>query len=156
MSKPFKTPNISRIDQPARRTHGFFLRAARQGEIFSGFFSDKQYGGRAEALAAATEYRGKLLKILGLPVQKSRRLNAEIVRRMGRSGIYGVQRVIDRKTRPWRKFWRAAWSPELGVVRKKQFSIRKFGEEEALRRAIRARRAGVRSMKESRDAEAGK
>jgi hypothetical protein len=42
------------------------------------------------------------------------------------------------------------------VVRKKQFSIRKFGEEEALRRAIRARRAGVRSMKESRDAEAGK
>jgi hypothetical protein len=156
MNKPSKTPNISRIDQPAHHTHGFFLRAARQGEIFSGFFSDKAYGGRAAALAAAQEHRGKLLKILGLPIHKSRRLNAEIVRRMGRSGIYGVQRVIDRKVRPWRKYWQAAWSPELGVVRKKQFSIRKFGEEEALRRAIRTRRAGVRSMKESRDAEAGK
>ena len=109
MNKPSNTPNISRIDQPSRRTHGFFLRAARHGKIFSGFFPDKIYGGRAEALAAAAEYRGKLLKILGLPVNKSRRLNAEIVRRMGRSGIYGVQRLINRKVRPWRKYWPAPW-----------------------------------------------
>jgi len=156
MNKPSKTPGICRIDQPSHHTHGFFLRAARQGEIFSGFFSDKAYGGRAAALAAAQEHRGKLLKILGLPVQKSRRLNAEIVRRRGRSGIYGVQRLINRRTKPWRKYLVAAWSPKLGVVRKKQFSIRKFGEEKAKQLAIRARRAGVRSMKESRDAEAGK
>lgn len=146
MNKPSKTPGISRIDQPSHRTHGFFLRAARQGEIYSAFFSDKTYGGRAAALAAAQEYRGKLLNILGMPAQKSRRFWAEQPRHVGRSGIIGVQRVIDRKVRPWRKFWRASWSPKLGVVRKKQFSIRKFGEEKARLLAIRARRAGVRSM----------
>jgi hypothetical protein len=45
------------------------------------------------------------------------------------------------------KFWQAGWSPEIGVFRKKQFSIRKNGEEKAKRLAIRARRAGLRSMK---------
>jgi hypothetical protein len=146
MNTPSKTPGISRIDQPSHRTHGFFLRAARQGKIFSGFFSDKAYGGRAQALAAAQEHRVKLLKIVGLPFQKSRRLNAEIVRRRGRSGIYGVRRVINRQIRPWRKSWVAAWSPQPGVVRKKQFSIRKHGEERAKQLALRARRAGLRSM----------
>lgn len=146
MNKPSKTPGISRIDQPSHRTHGFFLRAFRHGQIFSGFFSDKKYGGRARALAAAQEQRLKLLKIVGLPLRKSRRLNAQIVRRRGRSGIYGVRRVINRKVRPWRKYWVAAWSPKLGVVRKRQFSIRKFGEEGARQLAIRARRAGLRSM----------
>ena len=145
--KPKKTPGISRIDQPSHRTHGFFLRAARLGQIYSGFYSDKKYGGRAQALAAAVEHRGKLLKILGLPAQKSRRYWAELPRRKGRSGIVGVQRVIDRHGRSWRKYWRATWSPEKGVVRKKQFSIRIHGEEEARELAIRARRAGVRSMK---------
>jgi hypothetical protein len=146
MNRPSKTPGISRIDQPSHRTHGFFLRASRHGEIFSAFYSDKKYGGRAKALAAAQEHRLKLLKIVGLPVQKSRRLNAEIVRRRGRSGIHGVQRVIDRKSKPWRKYWVATWSPKLGVSRKRHFSIRKFGEERARQLAIRARRAGLRSI----------
>lgn len=146
MNTPSKTPGISRIDQPSHRTHGFFLRAFRHGKIFSGFFSDKTYGGRAKALAAAQEHRGKLLKILGLPILKQRRLNAEIVRRRGRSGIHGVQRVIDRKIKPWRKYWQATWSPKPGLARRKQFSIRRFGEEKAKQLAIRARRAGLRSM----------
>ena len=144
--KPSKTPGICRIDQPSHRTHGFFLRAARDGQIYSGFYSDKKYGGRAQALAAAQEHRGKLLKILGLPAQKSRRYWAELPRRKGRSGIVGVQRVIDRQSKPWRKYWRAMWSPEKGVVRKQQFSIRKHGEEKAKQLALHARRAGVRSM----------
>jgi hypothetical protein len=146
MNKPSKTPGICRIDQPEKRTHGFFLRAAREGEIYSAFFSDKKWGGRAEALAAAVEYRRKLLNLLGRPAQQSRRYWAEMVRRRGRSGICGVRRMINRKSKPWRKYWQAAWSPELGVVRKKMFSIRKFGEAKAKQLAIRARRAGVRSM----------
>ena len=72
---------------------------------------------------------------------------AQLVRRRGASGIHGVQRVIDRKSKPWRKYWRASWSPEPYVVRRKMFSIRKHGEERARQLAIRARRAGLRSMK---------
>src|SRR5271154_4160808 len=116
MNRPSSTPGICRIDQPSHRTHGFFVRLQRKGKIHSAFFTDKMFGGRALALAAAQEHYRKLRQKLGMPGQRSRRWNAEIVRRRGRSGIYGVRRVIDRQSKPWRKYWVAAWSPELGVV----------------------------------------
>ena len=147
MNRPSPTPGISRIDQASHRTHGFFVRVSWQGQIISGFFADKKYGGREQALAVAQEFHLALGEKLGKPAQRSRRWNAEVVRRKGRSGIQGVQRVINRRVKPWRKYWVALWSPELGVVRKKQFSIRKHGEEKAKKLAIRARQAGLRSMK---------
>jgi hypothetical protein len=147
MNRPSKTPGISRIDQPSHRTHGFFVRVSWQGEIFSAFFADKKYGGRELAMAAAQAFHLTLRKKLGMPAQRDRRWNARIVRRKGRSGIHGVRRMINRRVKPWRKYWMALWSPELGVVRRKQFSIRKHGEEKAKELAICARRAGVRSMK---------
>ena len=147
MSKPSKTPGISRIDQPSHRTHGFFVRVHRRRKIHSAFFSDKKHGGRKPALQAAQAHYLKLRAKLGMPVCCTRRHNAEIVRRRGRSGIHGVQRIMVRGGRRLRKYWKATWSPKPGVVRKKQFSIRKYGEEEAKRLAIRARRAGLRNMK---------
>jgi hypothetical protein len=147
MNRPSATPGICRIDQPSHRTHGFFVRLARQRKIHSAFFTDKKFGGREQALAAAQAHYLQLRRRLSLPPQRSRRQWAETVRRRGRSGIAGVQRVIDRQHKPWRKYWRATWSPELGVVRKKQFSIRKHGEAQAKQLAIRARQAGLRSMK---------
>jgi hypothetical protein len=123
------------------------VRVSWQGQIFSGFFADKKYGGRPQALAVAQEFYLTLRKKLGLPAQRDRRWWAETVRRRGKSGIQGVSRMINRRVKPWRKYWVAKWSPELGIVRKKQFSIRIYGEEKAKQLAIRARRAGVRSMK---------
>ena len=84
---------------------------------------------------------------LGVPVQMSRRKWAEIRRRKGRSGIHGVQRVVDRRTKPWRKYWRATWSPEPGRVAKKQFSIRKHGEEKAKGKLKVHTFADLRSLK---------
>jgi hypothetical protein len=147
MNKPSATPGICRIDQPHKHNHGFFVRIARRRKIHSAFFPDKKHGGRERALAAAQAHYRKLREKLGIPRRRSRRWWAETVRRRGRSGICGVQRVIVRQSKPWRKYWRATWSPELGVVRKKQFSIRRYGEEKAKRLAIRARLAGLRSMK---------
>jgi hypothetical protein len=140
------TPGISRIDHPKNWTHGFFVRVWWQGQIFSSFFADKKYGGRPQALAVSQEFRLRLRKKLGMPDQLPRQRLAENVGRQGKSGIRGVQRVIDRRVKPWRKYWLAKWSPELGVVKKKQFSIHEHGEEKAKLLAIRARRAGVRSM----------
>lgn len=147
MNRPSATPGICRIDQPHKHNHGFFVRLARRGKIYPAFFSDKKHGGREQAFAAAQAHYLEQRQKLGMPRRRSRRWNSQIVRRMGRSGIYGVQRVIDRRTKPWRKYWRASWSPELGVVQKKQFSIRKHGEEKAKRLAMRARREGLRSIK---------
>ena len=147
MNRPSKTPGICRIDQPSHRTHGFFVRMQRNGIIHSAFFTDLKYGGKMAALAAAQKFYRKATVIFGPPPMLDRRLWAEIVGRRGRSGIRGVRRIINRRTKPWRKYWVAAWSPEPGVVKRKGFSIRRFGEARARQLAIRARRAGVRSMK---------
>lgn len=148
MNRPSKTPGICRIDQPSHRTHGFFVRVHHRGEVHSAFFADNKYGGRESALAAAQLGLAWLRRKLRLPRSYSRRWNAEVVRRKGRSGIHGVRRVIIRRESGRRLgFWQAHWSPLPGVYRKKQFSIRKFGEREARKLAIRARRTGLRKMK---------
>jgi hypothetical protein len=124
------------------------VRVSRKGKIHPAFFADKKHGGREQAFAAAQAHYRKLRRKLGMPRQVSRRWWAEHVGRKGKSGIHGVRRVIVRGGgRRLRKYWQAGWSPKLGLVRKKQFSIRKHGEEKAKRLAIRARRAGVRNMK---------
>jgi hypothetical protein len=143
MNRRSKTPGISRIDQPSHRTHGFFVRVACRGRIHSAFFADQKHGGRKAAFVAAQAHYFKLRKQLAMPRHLARRWNAQIVRRRGRSRIHGVRRVVRGRG----KYWVAAWSPKPGVVRKRQFSIRKHGAVNAVVLAIRARRAGLRSMK---------
>jgi hypothetical protein len=126
MNRPARTPGICRIDQPEKHNHGFFVRLQRQGRIYSAFFTDLKYGGQAAALAAAQRFYRQSVAIFGPPARLKRQWWAQTVRRKGRSGIPGVQEA---------------------VVRRKFFSIRKYGAWEAKLLAIRARRAGVRSMK---------
>ena len=147
MSRPSATPGICRIDQPSHRTHGFFVRLQRKGKIHTAFFSDKMHGGRKPALAAAQAHVRELAVKLGTPLQMSRRAWAEIRRRKGSSSIVGVQKSVDRRFKRPRIYWKATWSPEPYVVRRKMFSARKFGNAKARLLAIRARRAGLESMR---------
>ena len=144
MSRPSRTPGICRIDQPDKHNHGFFVRVQRRGKIHSAFFTDFKHGGRRRALAAAQRHHRKLLKQLK---SMTRRRWAELRRRKGSSGIIGVQRLVDWGSWPIRTYWKATWSPKPHVVRRKQFSVRKFGAKKAKQLAIRARRAGLRSMR---------
>jgi len=143
MSRPSRTPGICRIDQPEKHNHGFFVRVQRRGKIHSAFFTDFKHGGRRRALAAAQRHHRKLLKQLK---SMTRRRWAELRRRKGASGIVGVQRLVNWGSWPVRTYWTATWSPKPHVVRRKQFSVRKFGAKKAKQLAIRARRAGLRSM----------
>lgn len=147
MNTPSRTPGICRIDQAEKHNHGFFVRLARRGKIHSAFFSDKKHGGRESAFAAAQKHYRKLRVKLGEPKTNSRRFWAELPRRKSRSGIIGVQEIVDRRSRKPVTVWKATWSPEPYVVRRKQFSVRKHGAKKAKLLAIRARRAGLRSMK---------
>ena len=146
MSRPSKTPGICRIDQQHKRTHGFFVRVRRKGKTHSAFFTDLRYGGKAEALAAAQAHQLKLAAKLGSPVQMSRRAWAEIRRRKGSCSIVGVQKLVVRRGKRPVTYWKATWSPEPYVVRRKVFSVKKFGARKAKRLAIRARQAGLRSL----------
>ncbi len=46
-----------------------------------------------------------------------------------------------------RAYWQANWSPLPYVVRRRVFSVRKFGERKARALAIMARRIGVQTMR---------
>lgn len=140
------TPGISRIDQPEKYNHGFFVRAQRNGKLHSAFFTDKKFGGRAKALAVAQRHHRMLVAKLGPTKRMSRRLWAEMPRRKSSSGIVGVQKLVVRRGGKIREYWKATWSPEPYVVARKEFSVRMHGYNKAKLLAIRARRAGLRSM----------
>lgn len=150
--KSSKTPGICRIDQPSHRTHGFFVRVHYRKKIHSGFFADKKHGGRAPAFAAAQKFRKKLLAKFGVTKPMPRRLWAQIRRRKGSSGMVGVQRCVFWKLAykkvHKRVVWRATWSPRPGVIRRREFAARKHGDRKARLLAIKARRAGLASMKD--------
>src|ERR1035437_2842382 len=146
MNTPSSTPGICRIDQPEKYNQGFFVRLQRNGKIHSAFFSDKNHGGQAQALAAAQQHHRKLLGKLGPTKSKSGQWWAELRRRKDSSNIVGVQKLVDRRCKRPRTYWKASWSPEPYVVRRKWFSAKEFGARKAKKLAIRARRAGGRNM----------
>ena len=43
-------------------------------------------------------------------------------------------------------YWRATWSPQRGVVKKRMFSVRKHGARQALALALKARRDALASL----------
>ena len=136
---------ISRIDQPEKRTHGFFVRLQRGGITHNAFFADQSCGGKRRALRAARKYF-RVLEKKYRPMTRQRW--AEMSRRKGKSGIIGVQRaVIKRPGQPRRVYWQANWSPSPYVIRRRTFSVRKFGERTAKALAIMARRIGVQTMR---------
>ncbi|MFM2295541.1 MAG: hypothetical protein RLZZ350_1954 [Verrucomicrobiota bacterium] len=147
MNATLRTPGICRIDQAKKHNHGFFVRLQRRGKMYSAFFADKLHGGRESALAAAQKHYQILRVKLGESKTPSRRFWAELPRRKSISGIHGVQKMVDQRSGEPRVYWRATWSPEPYVVRRKQFSVRKHGAKRAKLLAIRARRDGLRSMK---------
>ncbi len=135
---------IARIDQPEKRTHGFFVRLQRKGIVHSAFFADLSYGGKRRAFRAAQRhFRGLEKKYLPM----TRKRWAQLLRRKGKSGIIGVHRVVVRRRGQRRRvYWQANWSPWPYVVRRRAFSARKFGERKAKALAILTRRIGVQTM----------
>jgi len=86
-------------------------------------FGNKGHGGRRWALKAAEANYQKLLK-------KHRAATGrdwlQICRRKGRSPYIGVQRIVVTHA-----YWKATLSSRTGVVRKRQFSVRKYGAAQA-------------------------
>lgn len=145
--KPRPNRNITRIDTGS--THGFEVRFMRRGYVFEKLFSDAVYGGKRKALAAAREYRDELEAEYP---HYSRKEVARIKSERNTSGVVGVrlsEETDDRwPSKPVYLYWVAQWSPSPGVRKTKRFSVNKYGEEEAFRLALAARRKGVREMDE--------
>lgn len=137
--------NIIRLDR--QNGGGFLVRVTRKGKLRSDYFRDQDHGGKKKALLAARKYRDEL-------EAKYKRVSskelAKRVRSNNTSGEPGVRYVeeIDHRwdSKPCYGYWIAQWSPRKGVRKTKRFSVLKYGDDEAFRLAVKARRKGVSEM----------
>jgi hypothetical protein len=52
---------VSRIDQPEKKNHGWYVRVTFKGKTDQKFFADKAHGGKNKALKAAQAHRDHLV-----------------------------------------------------------------------------------------------
>ena len=139
--------NIRRVDHDASSTHCWRVTVQRRKRIFVRDFSDGRHGGPKPALQAAQLYRNKLVKAHP-PLSKA--TYCAIRKKHNRSGISGLMRV-DRwqmyKGRRFRRlYWEAQWPIGHGKAQHKKFSITKYGEHGAYRRAFTARNTALKAL----------
>lgn len=135
--KTTRYKGVTRIDHPAKRTFGYFVRVTWNKVTHSKFFSDKVYGDRLAALAAAVEWRDATEKAIGKPRSERQVIGAPRTS----SGIVGVRRIV----KEGREVYEATWR-EGNRVRRTSYSIAKHGERKAraLARQAREQRESVR------------
>ncbi len=130
--EPRRLHHITRIDiepspaHPRRHpTHGWQVRARRDGQRLSKFFADAKHDGRDAALDAALVHRDRLLDALPDEPQKPRKA-------WSNTGVVGLSvREKDEGVRP-RLYVQLNWVDAAGKRRAGSFSVEKWG----LRRAL--------------------
>ncbi|MEJ7618980.1 MAG: AP2 domain-containing protein [Pyrinomonadaceae bacterium] len=140
--------DISRIDQPLKRTHGWYVRVRFGGNTQSKFFSDEVCGGRGSALERAIRYRNQTENELGKP-----RTDQVVVVNNNRSntGVIGVQRRVKKSSGKdgqvlTSDVFEVTWQAGREIKGKTSVSIKKYGEAEAFRRACAIRRKKEQQM----------
>ncbi len=109
-------------------------------------FTDGVYGGKRKALAAAIAYRDHI--IAQYPPLTLKEF-CSVIKRNNRSGISGVCRYAPREPRQdgeLRWYWIATWSPVPGKTKQIKFSVDRYGEEGAFKRAVRARKNALAQL----------
>ena len=135
-TKGFKRyKSISRIDQPEKNNHGWYVRVHFKGKQVAKFFSDKKNGGKRRALRMAVAHRDATEQKIGKP-----RSERPVVVRTRKKGVVGVREAVYRTCTVDGELreapvYEVTWSPEPGVVGRTSVSIRKWGKREAYRRA---------------------
>jgi hypothetical protein len=136
---------ISRVDSGS--TQGWSVRGYRNGKTYSKFFSDGKYKGTEEALKEARIYRDNLWK--SLQAIPKRPLKRRVVASDARNstGELGVTRNVKTNSNGTKyECYSVTWHPEPGVQKCTSFSIKKYGEKQALKLAINYRHERMREI----------
>jgi hypothetical protein len=138
---------ITRIESKAHRTFAWIVSVQRRKQIWRRTFSDRSYGGKTKALTAAKAFRDQ---ILSQHPPMSRAEYCRIKRRNNKSGLAGVCRYIypgvHVRSAVQRGYWLAFWTLAPGKGKRLKFSIDRFGERGALKRAMRARKEALAGL----------
>ncbi len=148
MVEPRANYGITRIDQPEKKNHGFYVRITHRGNTHQKYFPDKSSGGKTKALKLARAYRDELLA--KMPKYKQE-MAARKKRKALKSGVVGVTHVVSKVGDDKEyQYWQAAWADENGKRRTAKFSISRYGKDKALDMAIKARNKALRAVKKSK------
>jgi hypothetical protein len=136
--RPLREPLIRWYEHNYFR--GYVFAAKRGGRRHAKYFSAKPHGAAA-ALKKAQAYKRWLLPRLPWPAKVKRRY----VR--NRTGVIGVSRKRER-ARSGKFFVRyvAVCATREGRQKRASFSVSRYGEAEARRRAVAARRRGLAEL----------
>ncbi|HYE95690.1 MAG TPA: AP2 domain-containing protein [Rubricoccaceae bacterium] len=140
-----RSKGVIRIDSDS--THGWQVRVYRYGKTYSRLFSDRKCGDREEAFKQAVEYRKALEdEVRALPEAAPRR-RLITHNKNNSTGVVGISRTFKRDRRGVKhEVYAVSWNPEPGVARGTSFSIKKYGENEAFRRACDLRFERMREI----------
>lgn len=132
-NKSQKIKGISRID--SRGTHGWYVRVKKNGKSFAKLFSDSKYNGRDHALKCAKKAHAIAMETMGTaPSTPSRRLVTTDKR--NKTGMVGVNKTFKTNTKgSVTEYYQVTWSPAPGKIKNRQWSVHKYGREEAFRLA---------------------
>lgn len=133
---PDSTRYIVRIDHKA--THGYQVRIPVEGKQESRFFADGQHNGKRGARQAATEFRDRECKKLGISMN-----NRRVIRRRdkrNKTGQVGVNVFWKTVGGYQYKYYVASWTPKVGEnPKRKMFSAYRLGDAKAKEMAIKYR-----------------
>ena len=130
---------ISRL-KAAKNAWRWVVHLGRSGKLVSKGFPDLKLGGKGAALAAALKWRDEMART---NVLTYREFHAQ-KRSNNTSGTPGVHRV-KLPAQPLGS-WQAKIKLADGRKITKTFAIKKFGEKDAYRRAVAARKAMIDSL----------
>jgi len=130
------------------RDRSWSAHLTRRGRTLTGSFADAVWGGRAPAkLAAQYLHYESLLR----SAADTRERHKELKQSRGRyTGVVGVSMEPYKVGGRWYQRYVAEWRDEQGRPRRRRFSVRRYGREEARRLAIKARRAGVAATRRAK------
>lgn len=138
---PTKHYGISRMRAP-RGTLYWQVALRRRGAGLAKAFPDLKHGGSAAALATAITWRDRAVRG---PTLSLREFHAK-VRTVNRSGVSGVQKYF--KASLPEGWWQARIKLADGREKTRSFSIQKYGDAEAFRRAVAARKELLRLVED--------
>lgn len=129
MPNTSKHKDIARIDQPSKRTHGFYVRVRYAGKTYSKFFSDKKCGGKGSSLLSAIAWRDDTRRKLGKPMTDKHVVMVSNTT----TGVVGV-RLNEKLDR-----YEVSWVTGDGRQGKTSVSIKLHGKKKAFKRACEVR-----------------
>lgn len=128
----------SRLDADGQ-LRSWVVSVRRQGRTFQRTFSVVRYGSPDKAKVAALAYRDEILRMFP---PMSKREFGTIVRSNNTSGVPGVSRSVRDGT----VYWSALVHQADGRMKKRSFSVERWGEETAKAKAIETRMGMLRDI----------